>query len=271
MTWTKLSDTLHSHPKWTNASVDAKALWTTAASYCGAYLTNGEVHAAEHLPTIAIETFGPTPSAFRKAKKAAAELVDRRLWETTSAGWKFHDWRDNNPTAAQVKQKRKKDRRRSDLHKTTEGKQVKKIVRERDGDWCRYCGIVVRWGANRATDGGTYDHIDPEGPNTVENLVVACNYCNGRKQDCLPEDAGMELRPEPLAARRPRIARPSASTRPNRDPIATRSAESTEPGSGRVGSGRDWTGRDGPGRHAAAWDDPPPHDDSHAPPEELTA
>ena len=51
---------------------------------------------------------------------------------------------------------------------------LKQAVRERDQDTCRYCGIVVRWGSGRSPASGTYDHIDPAGENTYDNLVVSC-------------------------------------------------------------------------------------------------
>jgi 5-methylcytosine-specific restriction endonuclease McrA len=239
VTWGKLSDTLHSHPKWTGLSVDGKAMWATAVSYCSAHLTNGDVSAVEHLPVIAMETFGMTPSALRKAQKAAQELVQRRLWELRPEGWRFHDWKDCNPTAQQVKQKKKKDRRRSDLHRTTEGKAIKAAVYARDGLWCRYCGIETRPGHNRSSDGRTLDHIDPEGANSLENVVVSCNYCNGRKWECLPEAAGMTLRDPPRQ-------RSTVGLRLTSDSVRTESAASDGPGSGRVGSGRVEAGRTGP-------------------------
>ncbi|MEU4595403.1 hypothetical protein [Micromonospora aurantiaca (nom. illeg.)] len=62
-------------------------------------------------------------------------------------------------------------------------------VRIRDGDGCRYCGRVVNWGATRGGLAGTYDHRRPghaaQGP---DDLVVACNQCNGRRgKDPHPE------------------------------------------------------------------------------------
>lgn len=236
----------------------------TALSYCSGYLTDGKVDAADHLPTLAVETFGLVPSSMRKAKAAAAELTERGLWKATDSGWRFHDWKDNNPLASQVRSKRKKDKRRDWLHKTEDGRELKRRIRERDGAVCAWCAEPVRWGANRAPDGGTYEHVDPDGPNTFENLVVAHNHCNGRKSDRDAEEAGMALYPgHPLAHiyQRKHLSAvdPSASTRPVRDSVATQSSESTMPGAGRVGFGS--------GRAAASTPDsfpyrdvPPPDD-----------
>lgn len=251
MTWGKVSDDLHSHPKWTGASPNAKALWVTALSYTSGYLTDGHVNVADHLPTLAAETFGMVPSSLRKAKSAAGELVDRGLWTATDDGWRFHDWKDNNPTAAQVRRRRKKDKRRDWLHKSTEGKELKRRVRARDGDLCSWCAETVRWGANRAPDGGTYDHVDADGPDEDWNLVVSCNSCNGTKADLDHDEIGFHLRDGHhltlrwQAGRTPSTDTPSASARPNRDPIATQSSRSTSAGAGRVGSGRVGTGQGG--------------------------
>lgn len=76
---------------------------------------------------------------------------------------------------------------------------IRDAVRERDGDDCRYCWRKVLWGG-RDVNGGTFDHIDPMGPATLENLVVACRSCNSRKGQRTPAQAGMELL-EPLEVR----------------------------------------------------------------------
>lgn len=67
------------------------------------------------------------------------------------------------------------------------------FVKTRDRSLCRYCGIRVNWADKRGPAGATYDHVDPDGDNTRENLVVACRRCNGRKKDRTPEQAGMPL------------------------------------------------------------------------------
>jgi 5-methylcytosine-specific restriction endonuclease McrA len=67
------------------------------------------------------------------------------------------------------------------------------FVKQRDRSLCRYCGIRVNWTDKRGGDGATYDHVDPDGDNTRDNVVVACRRCNGRKRDRTPEQAGMPL------------------------------------------------------------------------------
>ncbi|WP_319460074.1 hypothetical protein [Micromonospora sp. RTP1Z1] len=62
-------------------------------------------------------------------------------------------------------------------------------VRMRDGDGCRYCGRVVNWDARKGGLAGTYDHRNPgRGAQGPDDLVVACNQCNGRRgKDPHPE------------------------------------------------------------------------------------
>jgi hypothetical protein len=68
-------------------------------------------------------------------------------------------------------------------------------VRLRDGDGCRFCGVVVNWRARRGGRAGTYDHRIPgRGAQGPEDLRVACAACNGRRKD-LAEDADAAVPP----------------------------------------------------------------------------
>lgn len=67
-------------------------------------------------------------------------------------------------------------------------------VRLRDGDGCRYCGVVVNWKARRGGRAGTYDHRVPgQGAESPDDLRVSCGACNGRRGD--REDADLILPP----------------------------------------------------------------------------
>jgi 5-methylcytosine-specific restriction endonuclease McrA len=70
---------------------------------------------------------------------------------------------------------------------------LRQAVKDRDRNLCRYCGVRVNWDDKRGPAGGTYDHVDPDGQNTITNVVVACRRCNARKKDRTPEQAGMPL------------------------------------------------------------------------------
>ena len=75
------------------------------------------------------------------------------------------------------------------------GKQARVTVRRaqiyiRDGYRCQYCGET------RAAKDLTLDHILPRaqgGLSVPENLVAACEKCNGRKGNRTPEQARMPL------------------------------------------------------------------------------
>lgn len=61
-------------------------------------------------------------------------------------------------------------------------------VRLRDGDACRWCGVIVDWSERRSARSGTYDHLEPGEPATVETYVVACKRCNSSRGDgALPD------------------------------------------------------------------------------------
>lgn len=72
-------------------------------------------------------------------------------------------------------------------------------VRIRDGDACRYCGLVVdfRPGQRKGRIAGTYDHREPGQPATVETYVVCCRACNAARGDDTNADAALPLLPEP--------------------------------------------------------------------------
>lgn len=72
-------------------------------------------------------------------------------------------------------------------------------VFKRDKHRCQYCGSRSRL---------TLDHVIPRsrgGPNTWENLIAACESCNGTKGDRTPREAGMILHSVPKAPVHPAI------------------------------------------------------------------
>jgi hypothetical protein len=124
---------------------------------------------------------------------------------------------------------------------------LKDFVRHRDRNLCRYCGVRVHWSNDhRGRQAGTFDHVDPDGDNTRENVVVACNGCNGIKKDRTPEQAKMSLyRPGTTSEQIARMAASpqAASSMPrpvpeprarggDRDPIAIRSGSDRDHGPG---------------------------------------
>lgn len=77
----------------------------------------------------------------------------------------------------------------------------------RDGHTCVYCGAGVgerRHGRVLTRADFTVDHLIPRsrgGGNTWGNTACACRWCNGRKGNRMPHEAGMRLRWEPKTPR----------------------------------------------------------------------
>lgn len=70
-------------------------------------------------------------------------------------------------------------------------------VRLRDGDGCRWCGVVVNWSDRKGARGATYDHLEPQRGSTVETTVVACKSCNSSRKDGPTPPGVAELLPAP--------------------------------------------------------------------------
>lgn len=90
MTWFKVDDSFHSHPKAMAASPAALGLWVVAGSWSGMNLTEG------HVPAHVL------PRLMPKAERLARELVAVGLWDRVENGFVFHDWTTYNPTRAEA-------------------------------------------------------------------------------------------------------------------------------------------------------------------------
>lgn len=72
-------------------------------------------------------------------------------------------------------------------------------VRWRDGDGCRYCGVIVIWGDMKSARGGTYDHRVPgRAALTHEDLRVACRGCNSSRGNNPSADDVLPPLPPPV-------------------------------------------------------------------------
>lgn len=71
-------------------------------------------------------------------------------------------------------------------------------VRKRDGDNCRWCGNRVVWKGRKHGRKGSYDHLEPGKPATVETMVVACTSCNSARGKTPIGTEGWTLRPAPV-------------------------------------------------------------------------
>lgn len=70
-------------------------------------------------------------------------------------------------------------------------------VRIRDGDGCRWCGDVVDWNSRTGGRSGTYDHLAPGQPATIDTYVVCCRSCNSSRKDGAVPAGSTGLLPEP--------------------------------------------------------------------------
>jgi hypothetical protein len=99
VSWVRLDDTLHSHPKVLDAGLEALGLWALALSHCGAYLTDGHVRRA------AAMRLAGAPDVL---ERLASTLVRVGLWEVhpSGDGWQVHDFLAYNPSRAEVQSQR---------------------------------------------------------------------------------------------------------------------------------------------------------------------
>ena len=87
MTWFKVDDSFHGHPKVLGLSDAAVALWLKAGTW--------------------LRSLG-----YRE--RVAHELVAAGLWRTLHDGWLFHDWDEYQPSRAQVLAEREAARKRQE-------------------------------------------------------------------------------------------------------------------------------------------------------------
>lgn len=96
MTWFKVDDSFHSHPKVLATDPAALGLWVVAGAWSSANLTGGFV------PDRAL------PRLLPDGVSLAKELAAAGLWKRSKGGYLFHDWTDYNPTAEEEREKRRK-------------------------------------------------------------------------------------------------------------------------------------------------------------------
>lgn len=98
MTWFRIDDDFHHHPKVLRAGNAAVGLWTRAGAYSSAYLTEGHIdrNIAAELGT----------------RREITSLVESRLWTETPGGFLMPDFLDYNPSAEQVQAERAAARQR---------------------------------------------------------------------------------------------------------------------------------------------------------------
>ena len=116
MTWTKISDCLHSHRKVRTVEMEepaALALHFLALSYCGQYLTDGLVDTSfvrmhEHL--MSRDGLGDV-------------LVSAGMWKVHADGFEIHDFLEFNPSRESVEGRRQKDADRKEAARSAKSPQ----------------------------------------------------------------------------------------------------------------------------------------------------
>ena len=101
VSYTRLCDTAHSHPKFLAAGLEAQGLWCRGLSYCGAHLTDGRLQRGP-----AVMLAGGADVLDR-----LAPILERdRLWEAhpSGDGWQYHDYLAHNETRAEVEKRKAK-------------------------------------------------------------------------------------------------------------------------------------------------------------------
>ncbi|GAA4117502.1 hypothetical protein GCM10022215_18250 [Nocardioides fonticola] len=252
--WFKLDDKFHEWPEIHDLLVPpdrdpealdellalaAVGLYALTGSWSGDQLSDGVI--PEHV----LRRWAPT-----EAPKLTRLLRAAGLWKPHDPDKPrrvvFTRWAPDQPLRADVEADRLAAKTRQAFYRD---KALKAAIDERDQDRCRYCGTLVNWTDKRSAGGGTYDHVVPiveGGRNTLENVVVCCRGCNGRKGGRSLTDAGMKLlKAGSLGA--PVIDAPTSATADRDDPDASLADDHTPGpvtrntgvliGSGRVGSG----------------------------------
>src|SRR5699024_10465837 len=114
MAWFKIDDNFYDHPKVDELSLEAIGLWAVCGTYVARHLTDGFIAARR------VTRLGGTD-------ELAAKLVDAELWDPADGGYTFRNWREYQPTRAEVEGKREQARRRQQRkrQRDAEGRYVK--------------------------------------------------------------------------------------------------------------------------------------------------
>lgn len=152
MAWGKVDDKLHASVKWRRATKGARALWTTALSWCSDQENGG------HVPADMLRVLDGTPSDARS-------LVEARLWNVVDDGWEFHDWADYNPDSATMKAKKEAESRGGRLGNHTRWHEKQGITVPE----CEFCAPSgTRSGPDQVGESGA-NPPDPTRPDPTQN------------------------------------------------------------------------------------------------------
>lgn len=166
MTWFRLDDGFHAHPKVLEAGNAAVGLWVRCATWASANLTDG------HIPAKVARSYGTRPQI--------DALVDAGLWEAVPDGFRIPDFTDYNPSRAQIRAEREAQRERQSRHRRTRNEQATPAVTRDDAEMSRRDMTVSHAVTNALV---TAPRPDPTRPDPSP----ACNYSDRQTDIHVPE------------------------------------------------------------------------------------
>jgi hypothetical protein len=100
MSWFRVDDRFHSHPKVVALPLDALGLWTRCGSYCAQHPRLSGV--------VSLEMATMFAGSKSRARALVGKLVAAGLWIECEGGWRFHDWLDFQLTPEEDEERRLK-------------------------------------------------------------------------------------------------------------------------------------------------------------------
>ena len=95
MPWFRLDEGFHQHPKVLKAGNAAVGLWIRCGTWSAQYLTDG------FIPANIAATYG--------RPREIEQLIAAHLWQRHEGGFLMPDYLDYNPSAEEIRQRRKAD------------------------------------------------------------------------------------------------------------------------------------------------------------------
>lgn len=193
MPWTRTGDNAATHPRLLAVDSDTRAQDHSLNEVAG-FIFRCYFQSAGHLTDYGLDYSTAKMLGNGRHEELLALAVRAGLITLVRGSGRGRSWRLlDDPEFVHVilreeaewNRQRDRDRKNPDL--TTP-------VRRRDGDACRYCGIVVNFRARSGDRSGTYDHLEPGQPATVDTYVVCCRRCNSTRK---ADPNALTLRPAP--------------------------------------------------------------------------
>lgn len=195
MPWLKLSDRFATHPVWARLRTVRRADERTVNEVVG-FVTRCATQASGHMTDYAVDLETAEMMGKARAETLLRQGVQAGLLTVEGKGptrrWRIVEdedlWQMRARDDVLWERQRDRDRKNPDLTMP---------VLKRDGDVCRYCGVVVNWKDTRSGRGGTFDHRQPGEAATVATYVVSCRSCNGKRLNDPHADDAVPLCPAP--------------------------------------------------------------------------